>query len=79
MITPYVLISIIRINFKIGNHMINAYILINIKPYADGEEIIKLFEYELMFVKFEGKKLPVMCSQKGYTVHDDTKRKITKR
>ena len=48
------------------------------KEYGNGE-IIKLFEYELMFVKFEDKKLPVMCSQKGYTVHDDTKRKLTKR
>ena len=48
------------------------------KEYGNGE-ITKLFEYELMFVKFESKKLPVMCSQKGYTVHDDTKRKLTKR
>jgi len=41
-------------------------------------EIVRIYDYNLMAVKFESKELPVMCSQSGHTVYDNKKRKITK-
>lgn len=40
--------------------------------------VLQLCDYELMLVKFESRELKTMCSQKGFTVHDDKKRKVVK-
>lgn len=51
---------------------------VHCKELGNGE-ITQVMEFDFMLVKFESKDLPVMCSQKGYTIYDDVKRKITKR
>ena len=38
--------------------------------------VVSLHSEGLMLVKFDSKELPCMCSQKGYTVYDDRKRKL---
>ena len=45
--------------------------------YEYGEGKIKnIFNFWLMSVLFKNRTLPIMCSKNGYTVHDETKRKI---
>ena len=48
------------------------------EEYGNGE-IVQVLENDLMLVKFDSRELKTMCSQKGYTLHDDKKRKVTKR
>lgn len=50
---------------------------VHCKEYGRGK-ITYLFENDFMLVKFESKKLPIMCNKGGYTVHDNQKRIITK-
>lgn len=38
--------------------------------------VVSLHSEGLMLVKFDTKQYPCMCSQKGYTVYDDRKRKL---
>ena len=38
--------------------------------------IVQVFTDDLMTIKFDTKQYPCMCSQKGYTVYDDRKRKL---
>lgn len=68
--------SYLRANMKKEDIKVGQYVYC--QELGNGE-IIALYNHDLMTVQFDSKKLPVMCSQNGYTVYDEKKRKITKR
>ncbi len=62
---------------KLTKECLRVGLYVSCKEYGRGK-IISLNSNNLMVVHFNSRKLPTMCSQDGYTVHDETKRKITR-
>ena len=64
---------------EIEDIKIGQYVYCADTEYLEGAIVELCKNKDLMYVKFNKRKLPTMCSTKGYTVHDDIKRKITNR
>ena len=63
---------------KLINPKIDDFIYCDYEAFGRGT-VVKLFEDDLMLVKFDKRDLNTMCSSKLLiTVHDDIKRRITR-
>ena len=62
---------------KINKSDLQIGLYVHCEDFGRGK-IVKLYSENLMSVHFDNHKLPCMCSQDGYTVFDNKKRKITR-
>ena len=62
---------------KINKSDLQIGLYVHCEDFGRGK-IVKLYSDNLMSVHFDNHKLPCMCSQDGYTVFDNKKRKITR-
>lgn len=68
---------IYTIGIKIDKSDLQIGLYVHCEDFGRGK-IVKLYSDNLMSVHFDNHKLPCMCSQDGYTVFDNKKRKITR-